>query len=42
MLAIGVSMPIAVSLAVSLLLVATTVLLHYELLQFAAGLPAPG
>ena len=33
-------MPIAVSLAVSLLLVATTVLLHYELLQFAAGLPA--
>ena len=33
-------MAIAISLTISLLLVTVTVLLHYELLQFAAGLPA--
>lgn len=33
-------MPTAVALAVSLLLVAITVLLHYEILQLAAGLSA--
>ena len=32
-------MPIAISVIISLILVTATVLLHYELLQFAAGLP---
>jgi Ion channel len=32
-------MPIAISVIISLFLVTATVLLHYELLQFAAGLP---
>ena len=32
-------MPIAISVIISLVLVTATVLLHYELLQFAAGLP---
>ena len=32
-------MPIAISVIISLVLVTSTVLLHYEMLQFAAGLP---
>jgi hypothetical protein len=32
-------MPTAISVIISLILVTATVLLHYELLQFAAGLP---
>lgn len=33
-------MPVAISVTISLFLIIATVLLHYELLQFASTLPA--